>query len=57
MLQINLPSKQENLELSGQKIFYGSKNLKQIEKIYETNKNSDYTEQIEKLQKKYNSVV
>jgi hypothetical protein len=54
MLQVNLPPKQENSELSGQKIFYGSKNLKQIEKIYETNKNSDYTEQIEKLPKNYN---
>jgi hypothetical protein len=54
MFQVNSPAIPQNSSLSGHTTLYGSKNLKQIEKIYQTNKNSDYTEKIEELQKTYN---
>ncbi len=54
MLQINSPSIKVNSALLTDKNIHGHNNLKQIEKIYQTNKNSNYTEQIEELQKDYN---
>ncbi|MGF1478602.1 MAG: hypothetical protein ACFB4I_03825 [Cyanophyceae cyanobacterium] len=54
MSQTNLPTRKEKSASSDYTNVYGSQNLKQVEKIYQTNKNSNYTERIEELQKQYN---